>query len=291
MNEFKKSSILEDSLKNDPYFLSKLDELFQDDEHYYFYKHYGIDVNEEVFNVFTQCKFKFSHPANFNDPFDCCFNSKIDFSNFKREEHNKIHNYKLNKTDWKNRKEVIKEDLKRILIGETMAEFRKRHTITCFNNSPLNILMWSHYAKNHEGFMIEFKFKKDELERFPFAVKYTNEFPTIVLPWNKEEFVKDISLQLEALDKIFLHKSKDWSYENEFRMIAQNKEFLGFPPRWISTVILGTKIKLNHEHKMKQVIQDFNSIFNMDAKIFKTKIMKDRYELYVPNHPRLSANN
>lgn len=37
-------------------------------------------------------------------------------------------------------------------------------SVTCFNNNPLNMLMWSHYAQSHTGFLVEFKIPHPTIE-------------------------------------------------------------------------------------------------------------------------------
>jgi len=272
---------------NDIHVQSKLSELYQDDDYYYLYKHLGIDENELVFNIFNNCQFKYSFPFNFNDPYDCHFESEIDFKGIDRDVFNKVFNQKINSKDWKVLKNRLKQNLQENMLEGVMDEFRKQYTVTCFNNAPLNILMWSHYAKNHEGFMVEFRFPKKQLESIPMPVIYTENYPIVSLPWNLVEFLNGASNQYEILKKIFLNKSTDWGYENEYRLIAE-KEFIDFPYQIISSVILGTKVKDKSEKKIKEVINKFNKNNNTDIQIYRSKLMYKKYKLEIPLHPRLS---
>lgn len=93
-----------------------------------------------------------------------------------------------------------------------------------------NITMWSHYAANHSGYVIEFdtsdrffnkKIKTDDPIRHVREVRYEEKRPDIK--------IYDSSMnELEMLDflaeKILLTKSRHWEYEKELRMISNLKE-------------------------------------------------------------------
>lgn len=282
--------MLNQDLLNDPYVQVKLNELHQDDEHYYLYKHLGIDTEELVFNLFKKCHFKFSFPTNFNDPYDCCFNTNIDFSNLKREIFNKEYGLNIAKKDWKLKKNEYQYNLEQLMKKEAIKEFRTRFTVNCFNNSPLNILMWSHYAKNHEGFMVEFKFPKSQSGHIPLPVNYDHQYPTLNLPWSRKAFLATQDKYNEHFKKMFFLKSQDWSYENEYRLIGKT-ELSTFPPHYISSVILGTKTKDNDKLKIKKFVAEFNDKHNLNIQVFNASLSKDKYELRASNHPRLSKKN
>lgn len=71
-----------------------------------------------------------------------------------------------------------------------------------------NILMWSHYGDSHKGFVIEFY--PDFIEGITLQkVDYGNERHYLTF-----EDIND-----EKFDKIFLRKSEEWAYEQEYRAI------------------------------------------------------------------------
>jgi hypothetical protein len=80
-----------------------------------------------------------------------------------------------------------------------------------------NLLMWAHYANNYKGFVIEFDEKHEFFnpQRFPAEsfgglrkVEYSD-----IRPTNR-------SLMEMTPKDIFLIKSKEWEYEQEWRMLA-----------------------------------------------------------------------
>jgi Protein of unknown function (DUF2971) len=135
--------------------------------------------------------------------------------------------------------------------------------------TPTNILMWSHYAENHTGFVIGFHAEHDYFGKRVTAVTYSDDRPAC------DPFVEKHSGEL------FYTKSTDWSYEKEFRKyqplvetmpMANGHAFLPykkqatpagcpivlfpFPKECIECVILGWKspaeLKANVEEALKR---------------------------------------
>ena len=109
-----------------------------------------------------------------------------------------------------------------------LSETTKRYsTIACFSESIDSILMWSHYADSHKGFVLEYDFRPT-LEQ---PIKNVGLFPVV---YSEERF--DISdyiawaflriigfpakmPDISASIKNALWKSGVWAYEKEWRMI------------------------------------------------------------------------
>jgi DUF2971 family protein len=70
-----------------------------------------------------------------------------------------------------------------------------------------NILMWSHYASSHQGFVIEFD---------PNHVFFRNKVHPVIYSDNRAEL--DLSEKRQS-GELFIKKSKDWGYEEEVRML------------------------------------------------------------------------
>ena len=72
-----------------------------------------------------------------------------------------------------------------------------------------NILMWSHYADSHKGFVIEFKenfIEGAELKE----VQYSNE----------RDYLTYEDIEESDFDKVFYKKSTEWKYEQEYRAVS-----------------------------------------------------------------------
>ncbi|MDI9720512.1 DUF2971 domain-containing protein [Acinetobacter junii] len=265
--------------------------VIQDDDFYYLYKHYSLDPEHLTLGVFNNCQLKYQYPLYFNDPYDCLCSIKLDFSSFKKRDFEEFTNSKVSVSNWFKKKEsYLKIANSNFNSKEYIESFRKFFAVTCFNNSPLNILMWSHYAKNHKGFMLEFRFKKitDNYINLPLPVIYTDEYPCITVPWNLKSFINDDELSSEFIAKQLLIKSRIWSYEHEFRQMNNAGLLKKYNPNMLSSVILGSEIEDADEKAIINSVQNFNKANCREIKIFKTSLVEDKFELTVKGHPRLS---
>lgn len=275
----------------------------QDDEYYYLYKHFSYGAKDtewefKVLDTLLNCSLLFSKPNTFNDPFDCLSSIEYDFSKVTRMEMEQILNKRITNKDFKLRKHIYIRELKEKDEIKNWGDHRRNgFHLTCFNNSPLNILMWSHYAGNHQGFMIEFKFKKliNDYTNLPVPVNYCNIFPKIIYPYNASSTMcmENSEFGAEAMIKLFSNKAECWSYEDEFRLVNL-KETLPFDKAPVkvenelfANVIFGHNTNEKNYKETLKAVDIFNQNNNMDIKTYRAKMMPDRYELYVPNHPRL----
>ena len=90
-----------------------------------------------------------------------------------------------------------------------------------FNNiSP----MWAHYGENHGGICIKYDFNKNEiLKNECFPVYYVQNEENKVLC---EKIFSEKKSKNHMLSQLFLRKSKDWSYEKEWRLLVyDNSDF------------------------------------------------------------------
>lgn len=151
-----------------------------------------------------------------------------------------------------------------------------------------NILMWSHYAGNHEGFCVKYKlpdsiFVEDDEDviRLRKIIYHENE---------EEKGNSIINLEIPTIDTTLglCRKHPCWEYENEVRLIAylphNEKAFyplsLGFPA--IEEIYFGYKCPKEHiktirnvldnkeqyrEHKIKyyQMESDYSNIYKLKA--------------------------
>lgn len=101
--------------------------------------------------------------------------------------------------------------------------------VLCLTPNPKNILMWSHYGSNHEGYCLGYKIAKVIVDT---VKKHVNKNVTLLI--GKVKYSKSRS---SILNESFSYsgfkfnvgeaykKFEDWSYENEFRLMLVSKEF------------------------------------------------------------------
>lgn len=122
---------------------------------------------------------------------------------------------------------------------------RERTKMVCLSQSIKSPLMWAHYADNHKGFAIGYDFRNNEItqcsncpNRTCTDIKLGTIYPVIYSDkrydatefgqWIvKQQINRAIGMPVEEFyDDVFLftkaalHKSNDWSYENEWRIIC-----------------------------------------------------------------------
>ena len=179
-------------------------------------------------------KLFFSSSSKFNDPFDCRVpinKSLFQNSNFESQINNLYE--KLLKTH----SDLVTANTANI-IEKLDFVFQCAEIdlgICCFSCVKDNVLMWSHYADLHKGFVVGFDFNEtiEALETTFGWVQYVNQ--------NKE--------LIKHLEKFYMMpfvKHESWYYENEIRFIKEGKNQINkeyeIPIKAIKEIILGVKM-------------------------------------------------
>jgi hypothetical protein len=107
-----------------------------------------------------------------------------------------------------------------------------KFAITCFSESPDNILMWSHYANKHTGFCVEYDFSKLKFTNMIlslYPVIYSKNRANIPISLFDIQDLKNpkIANNVDGISDLMialLTKSDIWNYENEWRIIASQAE-------------------------------------------------------------------
>jgi hypothetical protein len=94
------------------------------------------------------------------------------------------------------------------LIANIDADYR----VFCLTPSDTNLLMWSHYARNHQGVCLQFDSRTEPILG-AFKVAYQQALPLRTVPEHEQD----------ALLAALLTKSDVWQYEQEFRVIAKEQ--------------------------------------------------------------------
>ncbi len=215
--------------------------------------HQKVLKNNEVF---------MSSPKLFNDPFDCRITANFSLlnSNEKKKEYVDYlfskHKSDTHLTD-ADKKRVYNERLNE-LINEIQG-FQKRAddfsidmyddvfgvlSLSCVWD---NLLMWSHYAKNHTGFCVGFheeKMRNSDLFGKGGKVLYVNKYPEI---HPLQEFNQDEMETAQRYFKMTHVKAEDWKYEQEYRLmttynhrgVTTDERKVTVPDEFYTEIILG----------------------------------------------------
>lgn len=150
--------------------------------------------------------------------------------------------------------------------------------IISLSSIPDSNLMWSHYAKSHTGFCIEFKTKHLPAKK----VSYVRDIPSLnVIDLYELSFglLKDAALGMRILEALRC-KLDEWAYESEYRFIAAKEltiimegarfEKVPYSFDFIESVIFGLRMNddvkrfiisnMPPETKFKQVVANKSSL-------------------------------
>lgn len=127
--------------------------------------------------------------------------------------------------------------------------YQGRTYASCFSEEPASMLMWSHYADNHQGMVLEYEFDNLDLEKHRDVFMGLN--PVIYTDdlLNLEEY-KDVREKISIPTLAAISKSKEWSYEKEWRLIIhQESNERGIVVKVIkpSCIILGARVNPMHK--------------------------------------------
>ncbi|EDN67860.1 conserved hypothetical protein [Beggiatoa sp. PS] len=150
--------------------------------------------------------------------------------------------------------------------------------IVAFTMEYINPLMWSHYADEHRGMVIQFRkdilFSVPENDIDPTGLTYSSPQPVSYrrrLPKldTKEEAIPEDGEDETPFAKfnrsVLLTKSIDWCYEQEMRSVFN--------------LTAANKIICNHDDEIKKIICDYNQEIKRIAIGYKQLPDKNRYEI------------
>ncbi len=179
-----------------------------------------------------------SNPVHFNDPFDC--NRSMIFNyDFSEEERLKKRNYF--------------DD-----IG-----------IISFTEKQFCPQMWAHYTGNYNGIVLKFKAK--DFNKFKNESQFDQiKLRKVIYPEQFKQFPVGFSFSKELM--LFI-KTKSWSYEKEWRLVANLKKpynrFLRFDPDTLEEIYIGHNLFENLNSSAFQILVHIRDTFYPKTKLIR----------------------
>jgi hypothetical protein len=269
------------------------------------YKYFSLERSFFLKELFV----RFTPPGLFNDPFDSLPSYEGYNTKFIQEQVNKVGldlalSIALENTSEFERqiKLALIKPANEILIKEYSADPSKLDTVfqelhrkklntdigmLCLSGNPRSILMWSHYSDEHEGFVIGF----DSEDKF---FSHSSDEPEDIGLLRPVEYVKDrprvnipkITVQKSTPD-IFFTKNREWSYEQEWRIIRffknadeirpPNSHLFKVPPTAIREVIFGCKTPPDVVDAISAPLKENSSLSHV--KLFCASLSRRLYEM------------
>lgn len=211
----------------------------------------------------------FSKLSDYNDPFESEYSTYLFIEN-------SVKRANFMRTDFTQKCEAeiwgSHENIK-----DWIADYLNNQKVTCFSQSPIEPLMWSHYAEKHNGVCYWFDKEVYGREYNSSEVVYSSQLPKLQLVYGSTTSV-DIARQLES---ILLTKSQHWSYEKEFRFyIASEDKIHKFNPKSLKSIILGMR-SAEEFYRASQLVTDFNRRNETNVRVLYANMSSDRYEMEI----------
>lgn len=246
-------------------------------------------VVPERIDVIENGSIRFTQAGALNDPFETypCFQV------FKKSLEERSHRtLERNKTRFRPEDiaagELVIPDKVREHVDKFRRELGDEYPMLSLSQKRNNLLMWSHYASAHRGFVIGFDvdnpfFKREETPRTVtplWSVTYSDMRPMVPA----EEDCGD-----DVMAMLFLTKSGHWAYEEELRMFAQPKVadvmlqgndgfniyLYKFPPECVREIIFGCLM----EQPIKERISNLVNERYPNAELFQAALNETDFDL------------
>jgi hypothetical protein len=250
--------------------------------------HYQRFTEEHFVSLLSEGKLKLSAANQFNDPWDCRVHYRIptDSEGIKRtirhwKELDRKHHPEITKV----KRAIIAYDIQCHLDKLETALLKteellygylcKQYRIYCLSEKCDVALMWGHYASAHTGVCLEFDAKQMPFSRAG-KVTYLSSYPA----WDIVD---------GAYGSLFT-KSMDWSYEAEWRLIAEERafarssktiktdnDFLVIPSGVLQSVTIGCRA----DTKTRRLIEILVNRHAPSVVVRHATLARDRYALEI----------
>lgn len=175
-----------------------------------------IKFDDYTDKIIENSELYFSSPMNFNDPFDCNLSFRQRYSHGEIKQ--RLKSFKIDYPNFPMAKlrETFGTNTKKFAsVSEKFTrEAVRKSGILSLTRDNTNITMWSHYAHNHTGLVLELDVEED----FDFFVNYGN-----VIYKEEYDLLSYARNRNDSLAQLFTTKYTDWAYENEVRIMDFTK--------------------------------------------------------------------
>lgn len=271
----------------------------------------------------------FSDPTEFNDPFDCkvYFDDKgtkeqwIQWhinNKFSREEAiDRINKYFEAEDDliYPRVNKEFHTQVRRSLHGDLKKKGLKR--VCCFSGTCRSILMWSHYANSHQGICLRFRYEEDTVDGSKYLSLFTDQVvkavsvdrdkeccspfykTNITRPCNmfsKVDYQDEIppvnifdSFIIEKIEKCFQTKFREWTYEDEYRVLLPESVLenglIKYDKEDLEGVIFGLKINNKNAKLVYETIKKNYLDEGITVNFYESIEVIGKYEVKVKKIP------
>ena len=209
-------------------------------------------INKNFIDCLVKGVLYFPHQEQLNDPFDCNLDVKKSIKNaastLKGVRATKLNNL--------------------LTAGSPIHNFQKELNklgIRSFSGQMKETLMWSHYADNHRGACVLYRFPQSFLNDDTKCIGASGVTykPNPLTGWFKKKKKKmpatNRELISELLKVVLTSKDKSWKYEKEFRVIAYRHGSIDIPKTYIKQIVFGLQASSSDIALVKEIISTYPS--------------------------------
>lgn len=256
----------------------------------YMYRYKYLPNGEGLLKLLADRTVKFTHPSDFNDPFDCFPSTpRTKLSPIKTTNPVLYDRLGLNLLKGVDKIQELGKIRKRLEArsggGNLLNDLLKDASVLSLSKIPNSILMWSHYADFHKGAVVEFKIpinawsdgklNFDHEDLIALDVEYKSERPVFRNDGSKSDHERILNI-------LFLTKAKQWEYEEESRVIKSDGGAGIFPfrPCLLNGLILGAK---NRDGALfDKLLKKVSGEIGKHVALYQAEFCKTEYKIKIP---------
>lgn len=228
-------------------------------------------LENPAFKVLESCALKIALPVEFNDPFE--FSPVWEGSVTDVEAENRLAKTLAHTTKQQSLPVKLADDLAKVIVNlkrrpsdlkyvvqqTVLPDLSQRYGVICFSAIPDCALMWSHYAAQHYGVMLEFDPKAEIFQSDCFfPVEYTDGRVRLTEPPVAQKDVIALASR----------KSPAWAYENEYRLLVplngvtsrrlpngSQLFLLKLKPEWVKSITVGLRASVEVKSEVNKFVR------------------------------------
>lgn len=166
-------------------------------------------------------------------------------------------------------------------LAELLSLHQRVSYLLCLAGGIESTAMWGTYAAKHTGIAIGFREGAFSVPVDP--VQYTDELPVFEVEVFRL-FEQDVLSRTAAHRSTYLTKGSSWRYENEHRSFiyrddaieAEGLSFLGFDPKHVEHVVLGSRFDQCVERDPSEALHDLEDLVRRDPDYSGLRIVPSR---------------
>ncbi len=210
-------------------------------------------INKNIIDSLVKGTIYFALPSRLNDPFDC----QIDIKKSAEHAMSLLSGTKC---------EILKKISK---IGEgyfdEIQRRMKKVGICSFSSKLEEPLLWSHYADEHRGICLTYQFPEEFLvdrSNKIVGVSQTEYGKNPLTEWFIENVPDKYGTNFEdhftteLLKKVLIIKSESWEYEEESRIIREEKGNFLISKEFLKQVCFGLNTSESDKSLIKQLVEN-----------------------------------